>query len=100
MSKAVPEGNSPVFRPEFARDQPVLADIYQLFQERLDRQLSRMKSHFDELTEKTIETRRHLAGIEQDARKQRLATEVDVSTDTKTRKRIEECCSRTSNKWG
>ena len=89
-SKAVPEGKSPVSRPGFGRDEPTLADIDQLFQERLDRQPNRMKSYFDELTKKMIETRRRSASIEQDAWKQRLATEVDVSIDTKNRKRMED----------
>ena len=53
QSKAVPEGNGPVPQhDEFEPDQPTLADIYRLFEERLDRQLDRMKSHFDELAEK------------------------------------------------
>ena len=67
-SKAVPEGNDPVRQPEFGPDQPMLADVYQLFEESLDRQLNRMKSHFDELAEKMLETRQRSASLDKDAR--------------------------------
>ena len=52
-SKAVPEGND--FAPhqdEYEPDQPMLANVYRLFEERLGRQLNQMKSYFDEFTEK------------------------------------------------
>ena len=53
QSKTVPEDNGLVPQhDEFGPDQPTLGDIYRLFEERLDRQLNRRKSHFDELTEK------------------------------------------------
>ena len=89
-SKTVPEGNGPVPQPEFGPDQPTLADIHRLFEERLDRQLNRMKNHFDELTKNIIETRQRSASIEQYAREPRLATKTDVPTDIKTRKRMED----------
>ena len=41
----------------------------------------------DELTEMRA-TKQRLAGLEQEVRQPRLATEVDVPTHTKTRKRI------------
>ena len=38
QGKAVPEGDGPVPRHDkFGPDQPTLADIYRLFEERLDR---------------------------------------------------------------
>ena len=47
-SEAVPEGNGPVPKQEeLGSDQPTLADIYQLFEERFERQLKRVKSHLD-----------------------------------------------------
>ena len=96
-SKAVPEGNGPVpQREEFRPDQPTLADVYRLFEERLDRHLNLIKSHFDqqdkklnELMAKTKETKHRSAGLEQEARQPSLATEADAPTDTKTRNRTE-----------
>ena len=49
QGKAVPEGNGPVpQQDEFGPDQPTLVDIYRLLEERFDRQLNLMKSHFDQ----------------------------------------------------
>ena len=91
QDKAVPEGNDPVPQhDEVGPDQPTSADIHRLFEERLDRQLNQIKSHFDEHTEKMRETRQRSAGFEHDARQPRLAMEVDVRSDTKTRKRTED----------
>ena len=96
-SKAIPEGNDPVpHQEEIGPDQPTLADVYRLFEERFDRQLKLMKSHFDqldELMEKTRETNRSLAGLEQEARQPRLATKADVPADTKTRKRMDDAAA-------
>ena len=100
-SKAVPEGNGPVPQHnEFRPDQPTLADIYRLAEERFGRQLEIMESHFnqqdkhlDELTKEMRATDRRLAGLEQDARQPRLATEADVATDKKTRKRAEDAAA-------
>ena len=87
-SKAVPEDNGSVPQPEFGPDQPTLAEIYRLFEKRLDRKLNRMKSHFNELTERISETNQHSVSLERDdARQPRLAMEADVKSDTKTRKR-------------
>ena len=65
--------------------------------ESFDRQLDRMKNHFDlydkklgELTEKMRASSQHLAGLKHEARQPRFATEVDVEPDTKTRKRTED----------
>ena len=52
-----------------------------------------MESHFDqldEIMEKTRETNRCLAGMLHGAQQPRLAKEVDVLPDTKTRKRMED----------
>ena len=58
--------------------------------ERVDRQLNRMKSHFDEFTEKMNETSQRSTSLEQDVRQSRLAMEADVTSDTKTRNRMED----------
>ena len=51
-SKAVPEDNGPVpCQDEFGSNQSTLADVSQHREERLDKQLNRTKSHFDEFTE-------------------------------------------------
>ena len=75
----------------------MLADIYRLFKKRLDRSLNLIKNYFDqqdkkldELMERTREIRQRLAGLEQEARQPRLATEADVPTDKQTRKRTED----------
>ena len=100
-SEAVPEGNDPVpHQDEFGPDQPTMADLYQMIEERFDRQLNLIKSHFDqqdekldELMEKMTETNQRLAGLEHKARQPRLAMEVDVTPDTKTRKRTEDAAA-------
>ena len=90
-SKTVPEGNGPVPKhDEFGPDQPTLADMYRLFEERIDRQLNQMKSHFDELTDKIRDTRQRLAGLQNDAWPPLLAVEADVTSDNKTRKLTED----------
>ena len=65
--------------------------------ESFDRQLNRMKNHFDlhdkklsELTEKMRASSQHLAGLKREARHPRFATEVEAEPDTKTRKRTED----------
>ena len=88
--KAAPEGNSPVPQQnEFGPNQLTLADVYQLFEDRLDRQWNRMKSHLDECTEKIIETRQRSASLEQGVQQPRLAFEAFVKSNKKTRKRTE-----------
>ena len=101
QGKAVPEGNDPgPHHEEFGPDQPTLADIYRVFEERFNRQLNLMKSHFDqqdnkldELMENIRETRQRLAGLELEAWQPRLAMEADVPTDKKTRKRAEDAAA-------
>ena len=65
-SKAVPEGSGPVpHHDEFGSDQPTMADLYRMIEERFDksdRNLDKMKGHqqdetLDELMEKTRYTR-------------------------------------------
>ena len=98
-SKAAPEGNGPApHQKEFGPDQPTLADVYRLFEERLDRQLKLRESRFDqqdkkldELMEKTREPRQRSASLEhEDAQQPRLVMEVDVKSDKKTRKRTKD----------
>ena len=93
--KAVSEGNSPVpQQEEFGSDEPtLLADVCRLLKERFDRQLKVTKSHFDKvdkLADKLRATKQHLAGLEQDPRRPRLAMEADVSSDTKNHKRMKD----------
>ena len=52
-----------------------------------------MKSYLDKHTEKMGEIRHRLAGFEHDARQPRLAIEIDVKADTKTRKRTEDAAT-------
>ena len=48
-SKAVPEDNGLVpLQEEFGPGQPTLTNVYRLFDESFDRQLSIMKSRFDQ----------------------------------------------------
>ena len=67
-SKAVPEGNGPApQQKEFGPHQPTLVNLYNFFEERFDRQLKGMTSHFDKLNELVDETRAtklRLAGLE------------------------------------
>ena len=42
-----------------------------------------MKSHFDEFTKKTRETRQRSVSLEQDARQPRLAMEADLTSNKK-----------------
>ena len=67
-----------------------------MLKESFDRQLSRMKSHFDrqnkmfdELTKKMRASSQRLAGLQHEARQPRVATEADVKPDKKTRKHTE-----------
>ena len=50
---------------------------------------NRLDKQFSELTEKMRAARQRLAGLDYEARQSRLATEVDVERDVKTRKRTE-----------
>ena len=98
QEKVVSEDNgSAPQHDEFGPDPPTLADIYRLFEDVFNRRLKTTESHFDQqdkalddLTEKMRETRQRLAGLEQQTRQPRLATEADVKPDTKTRKRTED----------
>ena len=101
QGKVVPEGSGPVPQhDEFGPEQPKLVDMYRVFEERFDRQLNIIKIHFDqqdekldELTKKMRETRQRLAGLEQEARQPRLATEGDVEPDTRIYKRTEDAAA-------
>ena len=94
QGKAAPEGNDPVSQhDEYEHDQSTLADIYRRLEEGFDRQLNRMKSYFDDFTEKMRETGQRLTGLEHEARQPRLAMEADVTPDTKTRKRTEDAAA-------
>ena len=77
--------------------------MYILFEERIERQLEEVKSHLDkmdELADKMRATKQRFAGLEQDARHPRLATEADVLSDTKTRDRTEDAAAATQAKHG
>ena len=82
-SEAVCKGNGPVPRlEEFGPDQPTLRDVCRLFEGRFERELKGVKSHLvktDMLANEMKGTRQRLAGLEQDARKPRLAMEARAS---------------------
>ena len=103
-SKAVPEGNGPVpQQEEFGPDQPTLADVYRLFEERFERQLKEVKSHLnkiDELADKMRAAKQHLAGLKQDARQPSLAMEADVPSYTKTCERTGGAAATVQGKHG
>ena len=88
--KAVPEGNGLVPQQEESGPyQSTQAGIYRVFKERLDAQLNVMKHDLDpqhkmldKRMEKTRERRQRSAGLEQEARQPRLATEADALTYT------------------
>ena len=67
-SKVVPEGSGPVpQQEEFGSDQPTMADMHQLFEEKIERQLKGVKSHLDKMDELADEmraTKQRLAGLE------------------------------------
>ena len=103
-SEAVPEGNGPVpQQEEFGSGEPMLADMYRLFEERFDKQQKRMDIFFDgmdsyfdrwnrKLDEISDETRmmdEHVTSLEHGARQPRLAMETDGPTNTNIRKRTE-----------
>ena len=71
-SEAAPEGNSPVpQKEEFGSGEPILVDVYRLFEEGL----KKMDSYFDRWNRKLDETSdevramgQHVTSLEQDAR--------------------------------
>ena len=103
-SKAGPEGNGPVLQcDEFGPDHPTLADVFQHFEERFDRHVNLMKSHFDqpdELMEKARETNRRLAGLLHGAQQPCLAIETYVNSGTQDSQACGGRCSRSSEAWG
>ena len=86
-NEAVPEGNGPARQQEeFGSDQPMLADLYRLFEERFDRQLKIMKSCFekmDEISEDQRSMDQLLTHLEHDARQPRLVMEANGPVNTK-----------------
>ena len=60
-------------------------DLYRIIKEQFDRS----DKQLDELTEKIRVTNQRLAGMEHEAWQSRLATEADVESDAKIRKRTE-----------
>ena len=85
-SEAVPESNSPgPQQKEFGSDQPTLADIYRMMEELFDKSDRKLNEHAEVMRG----TDKRLASLEQDARQPRLAMEVDVPADKKTRERTE-----------
>ena len=83
-SKAVPEGNGPILQDAYVLlGGTTLEDLRRIISDALDKT-------FDKPTENMRRTNQRLAGLEQEARQPRLATEADVLTDTNTRKRMED----------
>ena len=110
--EAVPEGNCPISQQEeFGSDEPTLADIYRLCEERCDRQLKRMDSFFDgmddrwnkkldEISDEMRKTDQHVTSLEHGARQPRLAMEADGQANTKTRERTEGAATAVQAKRG
>ena len=75
-SKAVPEGNDPVFQQEeFRSGQPTLADVYRMFEQRFDqsdRYWYSIKIYFDQQEKKLDDSMemvdQRIATLERDAR--------------------------------
>ena len=97
-SEAVPEGNGSVPQQEkFGSGEPTLADVYQLFEKRFDRQQKIMNSCFDRqekmldeiIMKMTRRTSQRAASLEHDARQPRLAMEANGPANTRTRERTE-----------
>ena len=103
-SKVVPGDNNLVpWQEEFGSDQPTLADLYRIFEEKFDRQLKIMKSHlgkFDTLAEDWRSMNQRLLRLEHDARQPRLAMEADGPVNTKTRERTEGVAKTVQEKHG
>ena len=104
VSEAVPEGNGPVpHQEEFGSGEPMLADVYRLFEERFDKQQKIMDSFFngmdscfdrwnrklDETSDGTRDMDHHVTSLEHGARQPRLAVEADGLANTNTRERTE-----------
>ena len=91
-SKAFPEGNGAVpQQEEFGSGEPTLADVYRLFEERFYRQLKIMENcidrwdrKLDEMAEDWRSLDQHVASLEHDAQRPRLAMEADGPANTKT----------------
>ena len=96
-SNAVPEGNGPFpHHDEFGSGKPTMAKLNRMLEEifdRMDKNFDRMTSCFDRrldgLIGHTRETNQRFTDLLREARQLRLATEVKVESDTKTRKRTE-----------
>ena len=97
-SEAITEGNGPVpQQEELGSGEPTLADVYQLLEERFDRQQKIMDSCFDRqekmldeiIMKMTKGTGQRAASQEHDARQPRLSIEADGPANTKTRERTE-----------
>ena len=86
-SKAVPKGNGLIpHQDEFGPGEPTMADFYRMIKELFDKPEGKL----DELMEEMRAVKQRLAGLEQEARQPRLATEADIPVEIKTRKRMEE----------
>ena len=103
-SEVVPEDNGPVpQQEEFGSGEPTLTNVYQLFEEKFDKQqkkrdsvfdvmdscLDRWNRKLDEISDETRVMDQHVTSLEHDARQPRLAMEADGSANTKTRARTE-----------
>ena len=100
-SEAIPEGNGPVpQQEEFGSGEPTLADVYQLFGERFDRQqkimdscvdrqqkirdsyFDRWNKKLDEISDETRVMNQHVTNLEHGTRQPRLAMEADGPAHT------------------
>ena len=93
QGKTVPEGNGPVPQQDaFGSNQLTLADVYRMFEERLDSQLNRAKSRFDELTAFSKPKVRCSAATSSHGGRRYIRQEDSQAYGG--------LCCRTSNKWG
>ena len=105
-TKAVPEGNGPIPHDDYGSGEPIMAELYRVFKEGF----YRMNKHFDIMTNKfdrhkiqrneDKRTNQRLAGLQHQTQQPRHATETDVKTDKKTRKRTEGAAADDENHGG
>ena len=96
-NKVVPEGNGPVpQQEEFGSDEPTLADLYRLFQERFDR----WDKKLDKISEDRRSMNQRLTRLAHGARQPHLAMEADGPANPKTRERTESAATAVQAKHG
>ena len=90
-SKTVPEGNGPTPQNEFKMI--TWTELRRVLSESMGKAFGEFKEDFRSIDQ-------HLASLEQDARQPRLAMEVDVPADKKSRERTEGATAAVQAKHG